>query len=126
MVFFQEITYLKKINCGAYVINLDKYADVGTYCIAVFCNKNEIVYFDSFGVKHVREEIKELIGNKNIKANIFQVQANNSVICWYFCTGFIDFMPGGKKFTGYTNLFSPSDFKKKDNITLSYFKNEWK
>ena len=30
-------------------------------------NKNEIVYFDSFGVEHVPEEIKEFIGNKNIK-----------------------------------------------------------
>ena len=43
---------------GAYVINLDEYADVGTHWIALFCNKNEIVYFDSFGVKHVPEEIK--------------------------------------------------------------------
>ena len=33
--------------------------------------QNEIVYFDSFGVEPVPEEIKEFIGNKNIKANIF-------------------------------------------------------
>ena len=36
-----------------------------------FVKKNEIVYFDSFGVEHIPEEIKEFIGNKNIKANIF-------------------------------------------------------
>ena len=30
---------------GAYVINLDEYADVGTHGIALFCNGNEIVYF---------------------------------------------------------------------------------
>ena len=46
------------------------YADVGTHWIALFCNRNEIVYFDSFGVKHIPEEIK-LIRNKNTKANIF-------------------------------------------------------
>ena len=40
----------KKIKDGAYVINLDEYADVGTHWIALFCNRNEIVYFDSFGV----------------------------------------------------------------------------
>ena len=57
MVFFQEIIYLKKIKDGAYVINLDEYADVGTHWIALFCNKNEIVYFDSFGVEHIPEEI---------------------------------------------------------------------
>ena len=50
-----------------------------------FAKKNGIVYFDSFGVEHIPEEIKEFIGNKNIKANIFRVQANNSVMCCYFC-----------------------------------------
>ena len=43
-------------------------------------------------------------------------------MCEYFCTGFIDFMLAGKKFTDYTNLFSPHDFKKNDNIILNYFK----
>ena len=54
----------KKIKNGAYVINLDEYADVCTHWIALFCNRNEIVYFDSFGVKHVPKDIKEFIGNK--------------------------------------------------------------
>ena len=65
-----------------------------------------------------------LIGNKNIKTNIFRLQANNSVMCAYFCIGFIDFVLTGKKLTDYTNLFSANDFKKKDDIILSYFKNE--
>ena len=41
------------------------------HLIALFCNKSEIVFFDSFGVEHVPEEIKEFIRNKNIIANIF-------------------------------------------------------
>ena len=49
----------------AYVINLDKYADVGTQWIALFCKRSEIVYFNSFGVKHVAEEIKKFIGHKS-------------------------------------------------------------
>ena len=112
----------EKIKDGAYVINLEEYADTGTHWIALFCKKNEIIYFDSFGVEHIPEEIKEFIGNKNIKANIFRVQANDSVMCGYFCIGFIDFMLAGKKLTDFTNLFSPYDFKKNDSIILSYFK----
>ena len=50
---------LKKIRDGAYVINLDKYADVGTHWIALFFKGSEIVYFNSFGVDHVPEESKE-------------------------------------------------------------------
>ena len=103
----------KKIKDEAYVINLDEYEDVGTHWIALFCNKSEIVYFDSFGVEHVPKEIKEFVGNKNIKANIFRVQANNSVMCGYFCIGFIDFMIAGKKLTDFMSMFSPQDFDKK-------------
>ena len=88
------------------------------------CNRNKIVYFDSFGVEHVPEEIKEFVGNKNIIANIFRVQANNSVMRGYFCIGFIDFMLAGKKLIDFRNMFSPHDIKKNDDIILSYFKDE--
>ena len=114
----------KKIKDGAYVINLDEYADVGTHWIALFCNRSEIVYFDGFGVEHVPEEIKEFAGNENIISKIFRVQANHSVMRGYYCIGFIDFMLAGKKLTNFTNMFSPHDFKKNDDIILSYFKDE--
>ena len=78
--------------------------------IALFCRKNKIVYFDSFGVEHVPEEIKKFIGNKNIKANIFRMQTNNSIMCGYFCIGFIDFMLAGKTLVDFTSLFSPYEF----------------
>ena len=71
-----------------------------------------MAYFDSFGVEHIPEEIKEFIGNKNIKANIFWIQENNSIMCDYFCIGFIDFMLAGKKWTVYTNFNLHMIFKK--------------
>ena len=78
-----------------------------------FVKKNEIVYFDSFGVEYIPEEIKEFIkvfpGNKIIKTKIFRAQENNSIMCGHFCIGFIDFMLPGEKLTDYTNLFSPHD-----------------
>ena len=111
----------KEIKDGAYVVNLDEHADTGTHWIALFCVRDEVIYFDSFGVEHIPIEIKEFIGNKNIKANFFRVQANDSVMCGYFCIGFIDFMLAGKALTDYTALFSPYDFNKNDQIILSYF-----
>ena len=90
----------------------------------MFCNKNETVYFDSFGVEPIPEEIKKFTGNKNIKANIFRGQANNSVMCGYFRSGFIDFMLVGKKLSDFTALFSPYDFDKNNNIILRYFKDD--
>ena len=87
-----------------------------------FVKKNDIIYFDSFGVEHIPEEIKEFIGNKNIKANIFRVQANDSIMVGYFYIGFINFILAGKTLSDYTNLFTPYDFDKNDSIILSYFK----
>ena len=89
----------KTIKSGAYVINLDEYADVGTHWIALYVKNNEVIYFDSFGVEHVPKEIKKFIGHKNIKTNIFKIQADNSIMCGYFCIGFIDFMFAGKVFS---------------------------
>ena len=78
--YFSRDNLNNLIKSGIYIINLDEYGDIGTHQIALFCRKSEIAYFDSFGVEHVPEEIKEFIGNKNIKANVFRVQASNSMI----------------------------------------------
>ena len=67
------------------------------------------------------KKLKDLL-DKNTKANIFRIQAYNSIMCGYFCIGFIDFAFAGKSLINLTSLFSPYDFKKNDNIILSYFK----
>ena len=36
-----------KIKDESYVINLNEYADAGTHWIDLFCNRNELVFFDS-------------------------------------------------------------------------------
>ena len=87
-------------------------------------DNNSVIYFDSFGVEHIPKEIKAFINNKNIITNIFRIQAYDSIMCGYFCIGFIDFMFKGKTLTEYTNLFTPNNFEKNDDIMLSYFKNE--
>ena len=113
---------LTEIKDGAYVINLDVYSDIGTHWVALHV-QNNVTYFDSFGVEHIPKEIKTFINNKNIKANIFRIQEYDSIICRYFCIGFIYFMLAGEALTEFTNLFSPNNFKKNDDIILSYFMN---
>ena len=62
----------KKIKNGAYVMNLDEYADADTHWIALFCNWNETVYFNSFGVEHVPVELKNLSGIKTYKLTFLE------------------------------------------------------
>ena len=111
-----------KIKDGAYVINLDEYFYSGTHCIALYENNKTVTYFDSFGIEHIPKEVKTIIGNRNIITNIYRIQKYDSITCGYFCNGFTDFM--GKSLTDYTNLFSPNNFKKNDDIISNYFLNK--
>ena len=110
-----------EIKDGPYVINLDEYCDIGTHWVALYVRNNDVTYFDSFGVEHIPKEIKTFVSNKNIKPNILRIQAYDSIMCGYFCIGFIDFMLAGKTLTDFTNLFLPNNFLKNDDIILTYF-----
>ena len=102
----------KRIKDEAYVIDLDEDADVSTHWIILHVKNIEIIYFDSFGAEHVLKEIKTSIRHKNIKTNVFRIQENNSIMCGYFCIGFIDFMFASKTLIDYTSLFSTCYFEK--------------
>ena len=88
----------------------------------MFVYNDDVTYFDSFGVEHIPKEIKTFLNNKNIKKFFFRIQAYDSIMCGYFCIGFINFMLAGKTLTDFANLFSLYNFDKNDNIILSYFK----
>ena len=125
-VYFRD--NLPKIKDGAYVTNLDEYSDIGTHWVSLWVdnnnnnnNNNNVNSFNSFGVEHIPKDIKTFIGNKNIKTNIFRVQVYDSIMCGYFCIGFINYMLKGKTLTEYTNLFSPNNFTKNDDIIFNYF-----
>ena len=49
------------------------------------------------------------------------IHTTDLIMCWYFCTGFIDFILKGKSLLDYTNLFSPNDYENNDKIILKYF-----
>ena len=90
--------------------------------IGLYVNNNDVTYFDSFRVEHIPKEIKRFIGRSlSITTNIFRIQAYDSIMCRYFCIGFVGFMLAGKTLTEFANLFSPNNFKKNDDIILNYF-----
>ena len=93
------------VKNGAYVINLDEYNDIGTHWVALYVNNKTIIYFDSFGVGHIPREIMKFIARKKIVTNIYRIQAYDSIMCGYFCIGFINFMFNGKTLTDCTKYF---------------------
>ena len=119
------MAYIQEIICQnkgwAYIKNLDEYSDIGTHWVALYVNNNDVTYFYSFGVEHIPKEVTTFISNKNKKTNIFRIQANDSIMCGYFCIRFIDFMLARQTLTEFTNMFSPNNFKKNDDIILNCF-----
>ena len=115
---------LLKIKNGAYIVNLDGYSDIWTRWVALYVHNDDVTYLDSFGVEHIPKEIKAFINRSlSVTTNIFRMQAYVSIMYRYFCVGFIDFMLTEKTLTEFTNLFSPNNFKKNDDIILNYFMN---
>ena len=116
---------LTKIKYGAYISNLDEYSDIGTHWIALYVHNDDdddVTYFDSFGVEQISKEIKIFINRSlSITTNIFRIEVYISIMYRYFRVGFIDFMLTEKTLTEFTNLFSPNNFKKNDDINLKYF-----
>ena len=76
------------------------FSDIATHWIALYVNSEIITYFDCFGVEYIPKEInkfikiciKGTIRRFTITTNIFRIQTCNSVMCKYFCIGFINFI----------------------------------
>ena len=62
--------------------------------------------------------LKNLIVKENISTSIYKKQANDLIMCGYFCIEFIDFMVRCESFLDYTNLFPPKQYEKNEKIIL--------
>ena len=104
---------LPKRKDRVYIINFDEYSDTQTHWVALYAHNNDVASFDFFGVEHIPNEIKAFINRLlSITTNIFKIQAYDSIMCGYFCIGFIDFMFAGKTLTEYTNFFNQITLRK--------------
>ena len=56
----------KAMKDGAYMVNFVECKSIGTHWIASYFDGSCVRYSDRFGVKHISQEIKRFLGNKNI------------------------------------------------------------
>ena len=94
-----------------YVINLDDKNSKGTHWFSLFIYKNIAIYFYSFGIEYIPQEVLNKIKDKSINHNIFRIQDNESIMCGFHRIAFIEYMLTGKTLLDYTNLFSPNVYK---------------
>ena len=79
------------------------------------------IYLDSFWVEHIAKEIQNVIRNKNIKPNIYRIQAYVLIMCRKFFIGFVDFVLKGKSLLEYTNLLFPNHYENNDKTLPKYY-----
>ena len=72
--------------------------------VSLFIDKNIVMYFDSFGIEYIPQEVLNKIRDKSVTDNIFRVQDNECIICGFYCIAFIEYMLAGKALLDCTNL----------------------
>ena len=87
----------EKIKDGAYIINLDDMQMLAHIGMLYFVTGIKLYISIVLVLNIFLKKLKSFVGNKNIRVNIFRVQPNDSVRCWDFWIGFIDFMLPGEK-----------------------------
>ena len=92
------------------MINLNDKNSKGTCWVSLFIDRNTAVYFDSFGIEYIPQEVLNKIRDKSFTHNIFRIQDNESTMCRFYCITFIEYMLARKILLDYTNLFSPIDY----------------
>ena len=107
------------------LINLDDKKSKGAHWVSLFLDRNTAVYFDSFKIEYIPEEVLNKIRDKSITHNIFRIQYNESIMCGFYCIAFIEYMLPRKTLLDYTNWFSRNYYKMNDKITYKYFKDKY-
>ena len=67
-------------------------------------SKYTAVYFDSFGIEYIPQELLNKIKDKSITHDIFRIQSDDSVEYGLYCITFLEYMIAGKTLLDYTNL----------------------
>jgi len=119
------------VKQGGYIINLQDYNDgQGTHWVALYVEKKNIVYFDSFGgapPDDVLRFMKRARGYARYRI-IDQIQHLDSEACGYFCLAFLLYMQvqQDEEFTirlnTFANMFQLTNLKQNEKVLRDFFK----
>ena len=97
------------------VINNDESDGPGKHWVAMV-NRNDRIYFDSFGVRP-QKEVEDLV-QKDLYYHTYRLQAFDSNKCGYFCIDFINNVRDFKSFHDWLMKFNVIDFEKNDEVVM--------
>ena len=71
------------------------------------------------------KDVLSKIRDKSVTHSVFRVQDYDCIMRGFYWITFREYMLSGETLFNYTNLFSPSDYKKNDKIKYKYFKDKY-
>lgn len=105
-----------------YIVNLDDKEGPGTHWVVIFNIGEQCIYFDSFAVDPPEEVISRMRQtNKKMIANIYRIQAIDSINCGFFCIYVVDQLLKGKNFISILTVFDPNNYKLNDKYIEKLF-----
>ena len=106
------------------MINLKEKKSKKTQWVSLFIDNNAVVYFDSFGIEYIPQEVLKKIEDKSITHNLYIIQDDDSIMGGFYCIAVIEYMIPRKNLLDYINLFSPnlSALKVNDKYGKSRFR----
>ena len=90
--------YLPSIKNGAYVKNIYNKNSKGIHWVSFFIDNNTAVYFNSFWIEYIFQEVWNKMKDKLIIYNILRIQDNESIMCGLCCIAFIGYICLQKNF----------------------------
>ena len=83
--------------------NLDDKQNKRTHWGSLFIGRDTAVYFDSFRIEYISQELLSKIKDKSITHNIFRIQDDDSIMCGFYYIVFTEYIISGKKLLDYNN-----------------------
>jgi hypothetical protein len=108
------------------VFNLSKHDEEGTHFVAIYTNKTELIYFDSFGkpMENVllKNFVKKHIKKKKYSFNNTKIQHDQSSFCGIFCLSFLTSMENKQTLKKFISNFNLTHLEKNDKTCTNVLK----
>lgn len=117
------------LNKTSVIFNLSTSNEKGSHFIAIYKNKNKIIYFDSFGKKSSNKHINLFLKSSQCKItyNSTCIQDIESYFCGIFCLAFlICCQKRNSTLNSFLKMFNKNNLIMNDAIVTRYVLNEIK
>lgn len=108
------------------VFNLSRHNEEGTHFVAIYTDKEKLIYFDSFGesIKNIliKNFVKKHLKNKKFIYNKVKIQHEKSSFCGIFCLSFLAAQENQVSLKNYLNYFDKNNLNLNDEISTSVLK----